>query len=512
LPSVGTGGTNGDLALLLFLCQILPSVPNALDSDLAAICRAFENETPDPQDPPLSTPLPDAFALMASVLTGWFILVYWRRRRDGRRIEWGAFAPLAFVRARPRLNIKAHAVRGERADPQDGLAREVYCVLGIPIDAVTMVGALRHIKRAATSQIPYLVSTANLNFLISSRRDAEFRESLLRSDLCVADGMAVVWIARFLGIPLQERVTGADMFAALKTESSDEPMRVCLFGGNQGIAATAAAKLNAQPGGLTCVGAIDPGIGTVEDLSHSALLNEINASEAQLLAISLGAKKGQSWLLRNHDLLRVPVRLHFGAAINFEAGAVRRAPQFMRRAGLEWLWRIKEEPYLWARYAHDGIALLTLLLTRIAPLALSHLRHRLVDRLREDGLNISHSQELDKVVLRLSGEATARTVAEARRSFERALRAGNSVALDCSELNVVDARFLGMLMEFHRQLRNRALHLHLFNAPRRVATALRQNGLSALLSADRPSGIEAEARLPVDLDAPELLAGASLPR
>src|ERR1700690_1454913 len=92
----------------------------------------------------------------------------------------------------------------------DDLTREVYRVLGIPVDVIEMATVLRRIETAASSSAPFLISTAKLNFLVTSRSDAEFRESLLRSDLCTADGMPIVWIARLLGVPLRYRIAGAD--------------------------------------------------------------------------------------------------------------------------------------------------------------------------------------------------------------------------------------------------------------------------------------------------------------
>ena len=100
--------------------------------------------------------------------------------------------------------------------PANDLARNVYCVLGLPIDALDMPMILRRIDAAAASRSPFLISTPNLNFLVNSRSDSEFRESVLDSDLCPADGMPVVWIARLIGVPIRQRVSGSDIFEALK--------------------------------------------------------------------------------------------------------------------------------------------------------------------------------------------------------------------------------------------------------------------------------------------------------
>jgi len=87
------------------------------------------------------------------------------------------------------------------------------------------------------------------------------------------------------------------------------------------------------------------------------VLQAINASQADFLVVALGAKKGQAWILHNLEHLQVPVVSHLGAVVNFVAGTVQRAPAAWQRAGLEWLWRIKEEPALFGRYWNDGLAL-----------------------------------------------------------------------------------------------------------------------------------------------------------
>ena len=102
--------------------------------------------------------------------------------------------------------------------PDDDLLRKVYCVLGMPIDVIDMSSAMRDIETAAASKTRFLISTPNLNFLVNSQSDPDFTESLLLSDLCPADGMPIVWIARFLGIPINDRVAGSDIFEALKAE------------------------------------------------------------------------------------------------------------------------------------------------------------------------------------------------------------------------------------------------------------------------------------------------------
>src|SRR5262245_21812289 len=117
------------------------------------------------------------------------------------------------------------------------LSREVYCLQGIPIDAIDMPEVVRRIETAAATRSPFLISTPNVNFLIGSRHDEHFRESLLRSDLCPADGMPLVWIAKLTGVPIRKRVAGSDIFEVLK--AAHDPARrlkLYLFGGGEGAA------------------------------------------------------------------------------------------------------------------------------------------------------------------------------------------------------------------------------------------------------------------------------------
>ena len=124
----------------------------------------------------------------------------------------------------------------------DEFAREVYGFLGVPLDVTSMKGMVGHIEKAAASATPLLLATTNVNFLVTSRRDSEFRQSLISSDICTADGMPVVWLGRLLGIPMKERVAGSDLFDLLKYKRPNEPLKVFLFGGAKGVAETAAAK------------------------------------------------------------------------------------------------------------------------------------------------------------------------------------------------------------------------------------------------------------------------------
>lgn len=338
--------------------------------------------------------------------------------------------------------------------------RDVHCLLGLPIDAVDLAGAERRIRAAAAARTPCFMSTPNVNFVIASRADGAFRNTVLHSDLNVADGMPLVWLAWLTGIPLRERVAGANLFEALRRARGERPLRVYFFGGPDGVAEAAGRRLglDAKVGstGLHCVGYASPGFGSIEELSGEDTIRRINASNADLLVVCLGARKGQAWIERNRARLDVPVISHLGAVLNFAAGVVARAPAWMQKAGLEWLWRIKEEPALWRRYFDDGVALAKLLVLRVLPYAW-YLRTHERRPLAEARMEAREEEQAYCVVLH--GAWTRANSAVLRWCFSQAAQAGKDVRLDMSGVSHVDSAFVGlvMLLQGHQQHHGRRL-------------------------------------------------------
>jgi N-acetylglucosaminyldiphosphoundecaprenol N-acetyl-beta-D-mannosaminyltransferase len=361
----------------------------------------------------------------------------------------------------------------------DDLSRNVFGLLGIPLDAIDFAALLGSVDGAAGTISPFLISTPNVNFLIKSQGNSQFRESLLMSNLCLADGMPLIWLAKMLRIPIYERIAGSDLFGRLK--STNSPMRrlkIFLVGGAEGVAATVAAKLNSEQSGLECVGVINPGFGTIEEMSSPEIIETINASEADLIAVFFGAEKAQAWLMHNHHRLCAPIRAQFGATINFEAGTVRRAPHFIRSTGFEWLWRIKEEPYLWRRYWNDGTALLKLVITCVLPLAFDARRRRV----EPSDLLVNAKQDIDTCIVELSGDAVDRYVNRAIDPFRMALVSGKQVAVDISNIRDIDARFFGLFLMVRKHLANQGRRLVFTGVSSETRRIFRLNKFEFLLS------------------------------
>jgi N-acetylglucosaminyldiphosphoundecaprenol N-acetyl-beta-D-mannosaminyltransferase len=377
------------------------------------------------------------------------------------------------------------AAKGIMTVVHDDLSREVYGVLGIPLDRTDMPTILQSIEVAIDRTEPFLISTPNLNFMVNSWLDPEFRESLLFSDLCSVDGMPVVWLARLLGAPIKQRIAGSDIYDALKQlRPATNPLKVYLFGAADGVAESAGRKLNAASGGMICVGFHYPAFGSVDEMSNDALINEINASKADLFIAALGAKKGQLWLKKNHHSLRTPVRAHLGAVINIQAGEIRRAPLRLRNWGLEWLWRIKEEPKLWRRYWDDGRMLMVVFVTRALPLAVSIRWRRVKNRHQDTALSIEQIENHGATIIKLFGEATAEHVSKTTSYFRAALTARKRIVIDLSSTEFIDARFIGLLLMLRKTLNECDLDFELTGVTPLVRRVMCRNGFGFLLAGD----------------------------
>lgn len=377
------------------------------------------------------------------------------------------------------MTVLGDAVR----DGQKSISRELYGVLGLPVDATNIERLLEKISESVANKTPCLISTPNVNFLVESRSNRRFRESLLMSDLCLIDGMPIVWVARMLGVPVKERIAGSDLFNVLKSHGSSR-LKVFLFGGADGVAETVRNKLNSEARGLECVGALNPGFGTIEDLSSSQIIDAVNASKADLLAVFLGAAKGQEWLLRNHHRIKIPVRCHFGATINFEAGSVKRAPLFLQRAGVEWLWRIKEEPYLWRRYWNDGIRFLYLLLSCAFPLFAKRKWRQFWRARGHDQFAIDRIDGIKSTTIILQGELTAKQIQSAISYFRDAFVMEKEIIVDISKVGAVDPRFFGFFLALRKHLTDQGGHLSFVGVVPAMERAFRMNGFEFLLNSE----------------------------
>ncbi len=327
---------------------------------------------------------------------------------------------------------------------QTDFHRDVHCILGLPFDAVTMDQAQANISEAIRTGRRCFFSTPNLNFLIGCLDDEQFRNSVIRSDLSLADGMPLIWIARLLGIPVTTRVAGSTLFERLRQQAA-LPIRVFFFGGPDGVAKNAGLVLNKENKGMTCVGARSPGFGTIDEMSSPALINEINESNPDFLVVALGAKRGQAWIENNLQRLNVPVVSHLGAVVNFVAGTIVRAPEWIGRLGLEWAWRIKEEPMLWRRYWADGTALFRLSMMHVIPGVRLARRSGTLQLTQQSG-KIDATKKEGSCLIILEGHWHEKNIESLRRLFTEMTSESCNITIDLEKVIYFDSASIGLLM------------------------------------------------------------------
>jgi len=317
-----------------------------------------------------------------------------------------------------------------------------WWLLGLPIDCVTMEQAKGRILEAARTRTPLVFATPNVNFLALARRKLEFREAILRTNLSLVDGMPLVWLARMLGIPVPERVAGSNLIESLLDDDRRPPLKVFFFGGAPGIAETACWRVNEAQRGLKAVGWHDPGFVALEKMSDDETIEKINSSDADMLILALGAEKGHLWIERNRNRLTVPVISHLGAVVNFLAGSVKRAPKILQRVGLEWAWRIREEPSLASRYGRDFLFLVKEFSTAVVPLLFLRSRSKLEEEAME--VDIEHLAS-GCSVLKLSGSLDGSTVPRLEEAIASASTREAGLTIDLARLRSIDSRAAGFL-------------------------------------------------------------------
>lgn len=220
-------------------------------------------------------------------------------------------------------------------------------VLGVRVDCLDMQATLDRIDQLVGGGGSHLVATVNPEFIMRARRDPEFARVLESADLCLADGTGVVWAARRQGCSLAAPVTGTDLVPPLAALCAKRGFRLFLLGADPGVADDLAARLRVEHPEL----AVAAHAGSPDPSADEATLSLIRAHRAQLVLVAFGAPKQELWIDRLKDRAGVAVGIGVGGAFDYLTGRVPRAPMWMRRAGLEWLFRLVRQPWRVRRMA-----------------------------------------------------------------------------------------------------------------------------------------------------------------
>jgi N-acetylglucosaminyldiphosphoundecaprenol N-acetyl-beta-D-mannosaminyltransferase len=224
-------------------------------------------------------------------------------------------------------------------------------LLGVHVHDVTMDECCKHVEAAIARGGAWRIATVNPEFVMIAQRNAEFFNALRSALVCTPDGVGILWAARWLGGPLRERVTGVDLSERLCALAAQRGWRMFLLGAGPGVAERTADIWRARYPGLTVAGTH---AGTPSDADAPEILARVRTARANIVLVAYGAPAQDLWLARHLNALRGAasegvVGIGVGGVFDYVAGVRPLAPRWMRRIGLEWLFRLVNQPARWRR-------------------------------------------------------------------------------------------------------------------------------------------------------------------
>jgi N-acetylglucosaminyldiphosphoundecaprenol N-acetyl-beta-D-mannosaminyltransferase len=246
--------------------------------------------------------------------------------------------------------------RLRRADPPAAVARVAAPtseeVLGIPIAVTDYERALDWIDEMVTAGEHGYVCVSNVHAVMAAAEDDELRDALRGSSFNVPDGMPLVWSLNLLGHSLRDRVYGPELMARSCARAARTGQRIYLYGGrNQGALVQLTLNLRRRFPGIRIVGGYSPPHRPLTAEERATAIRELNHSRADVVWVGIGVPKQEKWMAELRPELDAPVLVGVGAAFDFHAGLVPQAPAFLQNVGLEWAYRLVQEPRrLWRRY------------------------------------------------------------------------------------------------------------------------------------------------------------------
>ena len=229
-------------------------------------------------------------------------------------------------------------------------------VAGVRIDSVDLTSAVSLIESAIGTRTPMQVATVNLDFLVRAQGSAALRDVLAASQLNVADGMPLVWLTRLAGHRLPGRAAGSDLVPMLMARLAARSARVFLLGGEGAVAQEAAARLVEAYPGLVVAGICEPPRTAIDRMPNRSIVRLIQLARPDVILVAFGNPKQEMWIARHRNDFPTSVSIGVGCTLDLIAGKSSRAPRWMRRVGLEWMFRLGQEPRrLFGRYVTDAI-------------------------------------------------------------------------------------------------------------------------------------------------------------
>lgn len=236
------------------------------------------------------------------------------------------------------------------------LDKKRYDFLGLPVDALTQSEALERVAKLARTSEPSHVLFLNVDVMVKADRNSELKHAIEHSDLSLMDGMPPLKVARKWGIPLPEKVSGSDFVPAVCAMAEREGLSIFILGGRDGVPEAARENLLAQYPALNVAGAYSPKFGFEKDPIELTKINDmLIEAKPDILLTCLSCPKQEVFVEGNRGVYKVPISISCGATVDFLAGNVQRAPEWVSRVGMEWLYRFLKEPKrLFKRYFVDS--------------------------------------------------------------------------------------------------------------------------------------------------------------
>lgn len=373
-----------------------------------------------------------------------------------------------------------------------------FAVLGIPVCPLTLSETLERIEHFIheyrKDERPHYIATLNVDFLVNTHgwlfdktRSDELLHILRTADLVTLDGMPLIWFAKLLSATVQERVTGVDLVAALASKMATLHHSLFLLGGDEKVLRLAALYLEAENPRIKIAGtssaqiAIEGSTFKEQERNDQLLIEQINKANPTVLLLNLGHPKQEVWFERVKDRLKVPVTIGVGGTFNLLTGMVPRAPERMQRLGLEWLYRLYQEPVrLLKRYTLDLLKFPTI---AFPPLVYSFpVRHNKEEFLLQDPLLFIAAHQtfsLQKLPPILDSIATR----ELQRRTEDLL-AHEKLVLDFSNVVHISLEGMAWLIQLWLKGRREGKQVLALSVPTSIRAALRLHRVWDLLEID----------------------------
>lgn len=235
-------------------------------------------------------------------------------------------------------------------------------ILGVEIDNLSLVEVVSRINVLVEQRSrPSLIVTANPEIIMRARQDRSFANCLKAAEVVTADGIGLIIAAKLLGTPLKERVTGIDLITKLFKEAKTRKYRFYFVGAKPGIAEKAARNIKGKFPNVEIVGVQH---GFFQD--DSAIIDDIKVKKPDILLAALGMGRQESWVRDRVSAAGVPVSIGVGGSFDVFAGEAKRAPRWMQRAGMEWLYRLINQPSRFWRMLELPKFLIAVLFSRVS--------------------------------------------------------------------------------------------------------------------------------------------------